>query len=114
MAGTAPSPLAHCFQAILDGREYDGTLGRHGKRKIKPADQQVQCSQARQNTRSRLESKGSETMRSETLSWRVMVRIPLQLTSQRTFPVRKHELDRAVQVGVAQSPRNFLLEFQVF
>jgi hypothetical protein len=58
------------------------------KRKIKPADQQVQCS--------------------------VMVRIPLQLTSQRTFPVRKHELDRAVQVGVAQSPRNFLLEFQVF
>ena len=37
-----------------------------------------------------------------------------RLTSEHTFPVRKHELERAVQLGLAQDPRNFLLEFQIF
>jgi hypothetical protein len=52
MAGTATIPLAHRFQAILDGREHDGTLPRHGKRKIriKPDAHQLERSQAHQNT----------------------------------------------------------------
>jgi hypothetical protein len=43
-----------------------------------------------------------------------LVRISLQLTSQRALPIRKHELDRATQAGLAHRPHNFLLGFQVF
>jgi hypothetical protein len=43
----------------------------------------------------------------------VLVRTPLHLTSQRTFPVRKDELDRTVKARLAHQPLNFLLGLQV-
>src|SRR5438067_406314 len=43
MAGAMTSPLAHRFQAILDRREHDGTLARHGNARSQSSPPPINC-----------------------------------------------------------------------